>query len=175
MAKMVERAREGCPEARIFCRFIGATPESSDGRSLLEGLCRQLYRDFEFEKQKQRKLAEIKEDNEDAQKRRQEIEREYEIPTEFQKLSPTFRDFLSKIPSQEKFILFIDALNQLSDTDHARNLTWLPSQLPGNVRVIVSTLPGECFSILERKLPEKTLKELEPMPLAEGTDLLKSW
>ncbi|MBE9571261.1 MAG: DUF4062 domain-containing protein [Proteobacteria bacterium] len=175
MAKTVEKAREGCPEAKVFCRFIGATPESSDGRSLLERLCNQIYHSFDFENQKQRKLAEIKKDDEDAQQRRQEVEREYEIPTDFQKLSPAFRSFLSKIPSQEKLILFIDALDQLADTDHARSLTWLPSGLPQNIRVIVSTLPGECFSILERRLPENKLKELESMPLAEGTDLLKSW
>jgi WD40 repeat protein len=175
MAKTVERVREGCPEAKVFCRYIGATPESSDGRSLLERLCNQIYNTFDFENQKQRKLAEIKKDDEDAKQRRQEVEREYEIPMDFQKLSPIFRSFLSKIPSQEKLILFIDALDQLSDTDHARNLTWLPSELPRNIRVIVSTLPGKCLSLLERMLPEKNLKELEPMPLAEGTDLLKSW
>ncbi len=175
MAKTVERAREGCPEAKVFCRFIGATPESSDGRSLLERLCNQIYHTFDFENQKQRKLEENKKDDKDAQQRRQKVEREYEIPTDFQKLSPTFRSFLSKIPSQEKLILFIDALDQLADTDQARSLTWLPSGLPQNIRVIVSTLPGECFSILERRLPENKLKELESMPLAEGTDLLKSW
>jgi NACHT domain- and WD repeat-containing protein len=56
-----------------------------------------------------------------------------------------------------------------------RNLTWLPADLPEHVRLIVSTLPGECLSALEKKRPVPNLVELEPMLSAEGSDLLDLW
>ncbi|HOP47979.1 MAG TPA: DUF4062 domain-containing protein [Desulfobacteraceae bacterium] len=175
MARMVEGATELLPHAKMLSRFIGATPESSNGRSLLESLCRQIYRDFGFEEQKQKELADISSNDEEAQQKHQDIEQEYEIPADFEKLSPTFRKFLTKIPAQEKLILFIDALDQLSDHDPARNLTWLPQGLTENIKVVVSTLPGKLFSLLEKILPAESFKALEPMVQVEGSDLLTSW
>lgn len=175
IAEAVEQARKQHPDAVIIQRFIGATPSSSDGRSLLENLCRQIYDEFEFEAIKKQKLAEIIGTDEKAQKLRQEIDEEYAILPDFQRLSMTFPDFLLKIPKNRKLILFIDALDQLSDTDHARNLTWFPFDVPDNVYIVVSTLSGDCLSILKRRLPESNLVELEPMPLKEGDELLKLW
>jgi len=175
MARAIQLAREAFPDAAIIYRFIGATPSSSDGRSLLESLYHQIYEAFHFEEQKLEKLAAISETGEEAQKTRQRLEEEYSIPTDFQKLSMTFRDFLVKIPASRKFILFLDALDQLSDADRARSLTWLPSELPGNVRLVVSSLPGECLSALERKLPPQDLVKLEPMSPEEGGRLLDLW
>jgi hypothetical protein len=43
-----------------------------------------------------------------------------------------------------RFILVLDALNQLEDQDHARLLGWLPEHpFAGPLRLIVSTLPGK--------------------------------
>ena len=43
-----------------------------------------------------------------------------------------------------RFILVLDALNQLEDADHARLLGWLPADpFTGPLRLIVSTLPGD--------------------------------
>ncbi len=68
-----------------------------------------------------------------------------------------------------------EAQTQLSDAEGARSLVWLPSELPEHVRLVVSTLPGECLSALENKLPGDSLVELEPMPLEEGKELLNVW
>jgi len=76
---------------------------------------------------------------------------------------------------QRPLIVFLDALDQLSDADHARNLIWLPAELPEYVRLVVSTLPGECKAAIERKLPSASLKKLEPMPKEEADDLLEAW
>ena len=46
-----------------------------------------------------------------------------------------------------RFILVLDALNQLEDRDHGRQLGWLPSHpFRGPLRLVVSTLPGETKS-----------------------------
>ena len=115
----------------MVSRFIGATPASSDGRSLLESVCRQVTRIYAGD--------------------------EATIPSDYRELVKEFGERL-KLPTAEKpLILFLDALDQLSDADHARNLIWLPAELPEYVRLLVSTLTGECKTALERKLPAANL------------------
>ena len=46
MAKAIEQTQESHREVQIVYRFIGATPGSSDGRNLLDGLCRELSRRY---------------------------------------------------------------------------------------------------------------------------------
>ena len=94
MAKAVERIRQGHSSSPVLYRFIGATPGSSEGRSLLEDLYRQIYRIFHFEKAKQRELDAIKDDEESSREKRREITQKYDIPFGFQKLASTFRAFL---------------------------------------------------------------------------------
>jgi hypothetical protein len=134
-----------CP---VVFRFIGATPASSDGRSLLESLCRQITRIYGGD--------------------------EATIPTDYRELVKEFGERLKLATAEKPLVVFLDALDQLSDADHARNLIWLPAELPENVRLVVSTLPGECKMALERKLPSGLLK-LEPMPKDEAEELLRAW
>ncbi|MEK6324285.1 MAG: DUF4062 domain-containing protein [Acidobacteriota bacterium] len=133
----------------MVSRFIGATPASSDGRSLLESLCRQLTRIYGGD--------------------------EAAVPTDYKELVKELPQRLGLATPTKPLVLFLDAVDQLSDADHARNLIWLPSDLPEHVRLIVSTLPGECKSALERKLPATSLVELKAMPRPEGTRLLEAW
>jgi len=49
-------------------------------------------------------------------------------------------------------VLVLDSLDQLSDDDGGRELEWVPKELPENVYIILSTLPGKeynCFPRLE--------------------------
>lgn len=55
-------------------------------------------------------------------------------------------------------VLFLDSLDQLSDQDDGRSLRWLPTTLPKNVHIVVSTLryTGRCLAVLKTKLrPER--------------------
>jgi hypothetical protein len=175
LAHAIQTTEEAFPDAGAVVRFIGATPSSSDERSLLESLCHQIYETFNFEEQKRNLLAKIKDTDKEAQEKRKRVEKEYAVPSEYQKLSTTFRDFLTKVPEKRKLILFLDALDQLSDSDHARSLSWLPDKLPENIRLIVSCLPGECLSILQRRFPQQNIIELKPMSPEEGEKLLDIW
>ena len=175
MARAVGKAQEAHTQAEVVYRFIGATPDSSNGRALLESLCRQVYQEFDFERQKRERLALVKGTDEEAQKSRNLIEEEYSIPPDYPGLLETFRAFLAKVPTGKRLILFLDALDQLSDADNARNLIWLPRQLPEYVKLVVSTLPGECLDALAVKLPETQRLELEPLSSEEGADLLDRW
>ena len=51
-------------------------------------------------------------------------------------------------------MLFLDSLDQLSDQDDGRALRWLPTSLPKNVHIVVSSLPitGGCLAVLKAKL-----------------------
>lgn len=149
MARVAREAKKWCPGADVIFRFIGATPSSSDGRSLLENLCRQISRRYEAD--------------------------ESELPTEYRKLVEEFPKRLGLATEKKPLILFLDALDQLSDADNARHLTWLPGKLPDNVRLVVSTLPGGCLEVLERKVPPECFVGLKPMSAAEGEDLLGFW
>jgi nephrocystin-3 len=67
----------------------------------------------------------------------------------------SFISHLSSFP----LVLFIDALNQLTGLAH--ELHWLPDFIPPNVRLVVSTTPGEPLEELRRRV----WQELELRPL----------
>ncbi|HNS50576.1 MAG TPA: DUF4062 domain-containing protein [Anaerolineae bacterium] len=46
LAKAVQEAQQAYTHAAVLARFVGATPVSSSGRALLEGLCRQITREY---------------------------------------------------------------------------------------------------------------------------------
>jgi WD40 repeat protein len=147
MAKAVERLQ--VRGQIVIYRFIGVTPESSNIRSLLEGLCRQISRKYGVD--------------------------ETSVPTDYKELIKEFPKRLEHATIEKPIILFLDALDQLSKTGSSHNLPWLPVDLPPNVRIIVSTLPGESLRILQNKLPEQNLHELQLMPIEDGQTILNEW
>ena len=149
MARAAQRVRGEQPNAEVILRFIGATPASSDGRALLESLCRQISRSYGAP--------------------------EADIPAEYRELVAEFRNRLALATADKPLILFLDALDHLSNADRARNLIWLLTSLPEHVRLIVSTIPGECLSAVKEKLSGSNLLKLEPMPRDEGEALLDIW
>jgi len=147
MAKAVEKVQKNGQD--VLYRFIGATPESSNGRALLESLCRQISRHYGAD--------------------------ESTIPSEYKDLVQEFSKRLALAKPDKPLIIFLDALDQLSDTDNARRLIWLPAILPPNILLIISTLPGECLQALEGKLPAGNRLEVQPMSLEDGKNILTEW
>ena len=149
MAKVLSEAARRHGGAAIVARFIGATPASSDGRSLVEGLCRQISR--------------IHGADESA------------IPADYQGLTAELAERLKLASAERPLILLLDALDQLSDADRARGLAWLPGVLPAHVRLVVSSLPGGCKAALDTKLGAERVVKLDPMPAEEAGPLLDTW
>jgi WD40 repeat protein len=147
MAKAVELARSGRQE--VIHRFIGATPESSNGRSLLESLCRQISRRYGAD--------------------------ESTLPLEYKDLVQEFSRRLALAETDKPLILFLDALDQLSEADTARGLAWLPSKLPAYTRLIVSALPGECLKALQSRVPGQVHLEVPPLSAQDGRNILDAW
>ena len=70
-------------------------------------------------------------------------------------------------------ILFLDSLDQLSASQDARSLIWLPNELPEHVSVIASTREEEPLKALRAK--QALEKELGGLSRQEGDDLLSQW
>ncbi|MCJ7680902.1 MAG: hypothetical protein MUP70_09280 [Candidatus Aminicenantes bacterium] len=149
MARAFNQARKNCPQGECIIRFIGATPGSSDIRILLDGLCRQVSRIYNAG--------------------------ESDIHTDYRELVEDFPKRLALATAEKPLILFLDALDQLSAAHNGKNLIWLPSELPENVSLVVSLLPGDSLERLKNKLKPDDFMELEPMPAGEGESLLDLW
>ncbi len=147
LARATELAREVDPDAFVVCRFIGATPGSSDGRTLLDSLCRQVTLEYGGDLST--------------------------IPSEFNDLAIEFGKRLELATGDRPLIVVLDALDQLAGA--ARSLSWLPAVLPANVRLVVSTLPGECERALLAKRPAPGVATVEPMAAADAEALLSRW
>ena len=148
IAKAVEQAQAANPDAQIIFRFIGATPASSDGRGLLDGLCREISRCYSAD--------------------------EGETPTDFRDLVPELIKRMGQASAEKPLLLFLDSLDQLSQNHGARSLTWLPKDLPEHVRLVVSTRDAEdTFGHLKAKDP--ICLNLEGLPPEDGAALLDLW
>lgn len=147
MSKAIENAQKSGQE--VIFRFIGVTPESSNGYALLQSLCRQVSRNYGVN--------------------------EHSIPTEYKDLVKEFIKRLALATKEKPLVIFLDALDQLTDTHNARNLKWLPIELPQYVHLIVSTLPGDSLTVLEHKTPEKERIEIQPMSITDGAAILDCW
>lgn len=98
----------------VVSRFVGATPASSDVRALLDGICREVCRRY---------------------------------GTQGARIPDDYRELIEKLPkllgvaSQERPLwVFIDALDQLRPVHAGAALSWLPTELPPNVHLVLSAL-----------------------------------
>jgi len=149
MAQAFTEAAGAHPGAVCLVRFIGATPASSDGRSLLSSLCHQLARAYGGD--------------------------QTAIPIDYNDLAAEFGKQLGQATREQPLIVVLDALDQLGPADPARGLSWLPAQLPDHVRLVVSTLPGDCESALRGKHPQPRLLSLDKLTRQEGETALGLW
>jgi len=140
-------------ESAVISRFIGATPASSDIRSLLESLCRQIARAYGDERP---------------------------VQGDYRELLQDFPKRLALAIAERPMVVLLDALDQLSPTDGARYLGWLPRELPVHVKLIVSVLEsdgaeGDCYRIVNKLVPAENLARIEALPTQQGEKLLDAW
>ncbi len=147
MAQAVREAEERATATLLF-RFVGATPGSSDGRSLLADLCQEL----------------ASASGEDPE----------QVATDYADLVKELQVRLAAAARRAPVWLFVDSLDQLAGTagGGARSLTWVPQTLPEGVRLVLSTRPGDTLD------PLRTRAELLPLsglPTTHGKSLLEQW
>lgn len=146
-AKAIQETQEAYTNTEIVYRFIGATPGSSEGRSLLDSLCHEISRRYEVS--------------------------ETDIPMDYRDLVPELGKRMQLASEDRPLILFLDSLDQLSPSQGARSLVWLPNELPEHVSVIATTRDEDTFENLLAKQAREEI--LEGLSLEDGNDLLSKW
>jgi len=130
LANWVEHWRKAHPRDFIFQHYIGGTPDGAVHWKLMARL-----------------ISEIKRWTGDPD----------EMPGTNNDMLRDFPLWLSKVRMKAehkgvRFIIVMDALNQLEDKDNGRSLGWLPGHsFTGALRLIVSTLPGDTLKALEKR------------------------
>ncbi len=124
LARFVRDYQHKQPQTLVIPHFVGASPRSTNLRDMLRRFCQVFKTRFGFAE---------------------------DVPEEAAKLSVTFREFVGKVPADARVLLVIDALNQLDEADRAQELYWLPTELPPQVKVIVSCITdsGKTEPVLE--------------------------
>ena len=146
LANWALQRRETHPDELLLTHFVGASPASSDWAGMLRRLMGELQQRFEIE---------------------------VEIPDSPEALRPAFANLLHMAAARGRLVLLIDALDQLEDRQGARELLWLPPQVPAEVRLILSTLPGASLDELtKRGWPTLTVEPLQP---AERRELIAGY
>ena len=137
LSNWVFEYRKDYPEDLVIMHFIGATPYSTDWTAMLRRIMGELKRRFNITQ---------------------------DIPDKPDELRSAFANWLNMAAARGRVVLILDALNQLEDRDGAPDLVWLPPVIPGNVRLVVSTLSGRPLEELTRR----GWPALQVKPLEEG-------
>lgn len=146
LANWAFRYREKYPDTFLLTHFIGSSTDSADYAAMLRRI-----------------MMEIKE----------RYDLQNDIPDTPEELRAQFPNWLSMAAARGRFILVLDALNQLEVKDNALDLVWLPEFIPPEVRLIVSTLPGRSLDELtKRGWPTMVLRLLES---AERQQLIQEY
>jgi tetratricopeptide (TPR) repeat protein len=135
--------REQHPEELVLTHFIGASPASSDWQAMLRRIMGELDR---------------------------RVELGLEIPDSPDQLRPAFANALHMAAARGRVVLVLDALNQLEDREGAPDLVWLSPEIPANVRLVVSTLPGRPLDELSKR--GGPMLEVEPLSVPERERLI---
>ena len=152
MAEAVIRTENKNQKGVIVYRFIGVTSTSTNIISLLRSICGEIAGNFD---QTLESIA-----GRDQEKSLYEI----------YGLSEVLSKCLGLATTDKPIKLFLDALNQLSDTDNAKALYWLPRELPENVKIVASSLPN-----LKENLSDTLIENLPLLPEQEAREILKKW
>jgi tetratricopeptide (TPR) repeat protein len=146
LANWALRYRKQNPNDFLLMHFIGATPASTDWMAMLRRIIGEFKRRFNLEG---------------------------DIPDQPVALRKDFTSWLYKAATKGHIILILDGLNQLEDNDQALDLVWLPSVIPENVSLLLSTLPGRPLQALEKRGCQ--ILQVEPLKVEERRQLITEY
>jgi len=124
IANWVDRYRRQNPEIFIIQHYLGSSPQSANHIMIIRRIIQEIRRRYG--------LAD-------------------ELPAEPGELKKVFPQWLAMAAQRGRMILILDGLNQLEDTDNARDLYWLPSCFPDGIRVFISALPGGVLDVINSR------------------------
>ena len=134
------------PDDFVLAYFIGASPGSTNHLHLLRNMCQELKSQFA--------LAE-------------------ELPEDDKKLPETLTTLLMAASrGKSRIVIVLDALDQLSVLEGAHGLGWLLDYMPEKVRLVVSSLDGDCLEVLRRREAEEIA--LPPLTADEQRQIVRA-
>lgn len=136
----------------VILRFLGTTPESSSVGPLLTSICQQICYNYA-----------LSWDN---------------IPDDHIPLMTYARSLLSNATDDQPLLIFLDSMEQLTGRNEANRLTWLPNNLPPNVKMVVSVLSGENsfdYKLLQQLVDHDQFVEVDPLGTDIALQLLTTW
>lgn len=152
LANWVQHWRKEHPDDFVFQHYIGSTVDSSNAWKLLRRLLSEIKKQTGDE-------SEIPQDNDEMRR---------DLPLWL------FKARLWAEKNGKRFIILLDALNQIEDIDNAHLLAWLPDEpFQGSLRLIVSSLEGACLDSLKPR--NWNYLQVEPLQPEEKAKLIRQY
>ncbi|XP_053558868.1 NACHT domain- and WD repeat-containing protein 1 [Bombina bombina] len=138
----------------LILRLLGTSPQSSEIHDVLKGLCYQVSLAL------------------DLPPPSAHVMNIYNETVRF------FHQLLTTVSERRKemLVIFLDSLDQLSPSEGAHRLHWLPKECPVNVHIIVSTLPQEggiLKTLQETVTDSESFLEVQSLPPEQGSQMVE--
>ena len=139
--------------------YLGTSPGSSSARAVMTTLCHRLS-----------SILDVSSDH---------------IPKRFEDLVKYLQKLLKEV--KINLCIALDALDQLTDEDSGRDLKWLPTDLPPNIFLLLSTIHEEdparrlqhierCFDALhEASIPEENFIRIPELKKDDMVNIIEHW
>ncbi|KAE8632431.1 hypothetical protein XENTR_v10001547 [Xenopus tropicalis] len=150
--EMLKQTNNG--SSLMVLRLLGTSPQSSEIHDVLKSICYQLCIALEL------------------QPPSSQITNIYNETVRF------FHQLLTTVSERkvENLVLFFDSLDQLSPSEGAHRLHWLPKECPANVCIVVSTLPeeGGILKTLKDSVTDpECYIEVKPLSAEQGSQMIE--
>lgn len=104
-----------------------------------------------------------------------ELSPDADIPEDYEELRKVFPEYLSRAGESKHIVILLDAVNQLDQTNNAHSMRWLPDELPSNVRIIVSAMPGPALDAMIGRQNRPEIELLPAMEPADAEEIIKAY
>ncbi|MCF6149381.1 MAG: tetratricopeptide repeat protein [Candidatus Kuenenia sp.] len=95
------------------------------------------------------------------------------IPANRNDLNTAFVNSLSMAAAKGKVVIILDSIDQLEERELTQTFSWLPFEMPANIRLILSVSPGAMFdAIAKRNWP---LLEVKPFETGEQSQFIHKY
>ena len=159
--------RKHNPNTFLLCHYIGSTVDSANHITILRRIMKEIKDRYE---PGSKGSTENRPSITDSYS---EVYDTLDVPDKPHEVIAAFPHWLAKAAEKGKFILIIDALNQLEEKDGSFDLGWLPSFIPKNVRLILSALPGNILDELKRR--NWSVMKILPMKKSEQKEYIDKY
>ena len=134
------------PSVLLVSHFVGASPGSTDVRRTLRRLCHEL--------------------------RAGSPDVSTDLPDDAEKLGEAFVNLLRQACAHRRVVILLDAVDQFDAASPGAALRWLPHDVPGNARIILSALDGPALEELRRRRRAPREIELRALTAADGEAII---